>query len=101
MSNADNDVVIRRRDDDALPNLRKPELIAPEEIGAALAHAVQVSYGIDADEAVAEASRLFGYKKTGSNIQSSFKKVLNRLIMRGVLQDQGGQLSCKKSKERG
>ena len=93
------DMEIRQRDD-VLPSLRKPEMIAPEEIGAALIHGVKVSYGIDTDGAVTEASRLFGYKKTGANIQSCFKKALNDLIRRGVLHDQGGQLSYKDSTKR-
>ena len=87
----ENEVEIRRRDD-VPPNLRKPAMIAPEEIAAALLRAVQASYGINADDAVAEASQLFGYRRTGSDIRSSFKRVLNRLIAKGFLQKRGGQL---------
>ena len=89
----DEDEIVIRRRDDVPPNLRKPEMIAPEEIDAALLHAVQASYGIDADEAVAEASRLFGYRRTGPDIRLSFKRALKRLIVQGNLQERGGQLS--------
>ena len=67
-------------------------MIAPEEIGAALLHAVRASYGINANGAVAEASRLFGYKRTGPDIRSNFKKVLHRLIKVGVLEQRGEHL---------
>ena len=83
----------RRRDDLTLPGrLRKPEMIAPEEIGAALRHAVEVSHGIEADDAVAEASRLFGFKRVGRDIQTRFRATLRRLVAVGTLQERTGQL---------
>ena len=36
--------------------------------------------------------RLFGYKRTGPNTRSNFKKVLHRLIRDGVLEQQGEHL---------
>ena len=81
------------RIEDELPGrLRKPEMIAPEEIGAALQQAVQASHGIDADGAVTEASRLFGFKRVGREIQTRFKAVLRDLVTVGILQEGGGQL---------
>ena len=91
----DEDEIVIRRRDGVPPSLRKPDMIAPEEIGAALLHVVQASCGIDANEAVDESSRLFGYKRTGSDIRSSFKGALNRLIEQGVLQERDGYLSAK------
>ena len=85
----------RRRGEDELPGrLRKPEMIAPEEIGAALRHAVQASHGIDADGALAEASRLFGFKRVGSEIQATFDKVLDSLIRDGAIEKRGNLLHC-------
>ena len=83
----------RRRGEDGLPGrLRKPEMIAPEEIGAALRHAVQASHGIDADGALAEASRLFGFKRLGSEIQATFDKVLDGLVRDGAIEQRGNLL---------
>ena len=85
----------RRRGEDELPGrLRKPEMIAPEEIGAALRHAVQASHGIDADGALAEASRLFGFKRVGSEIQATFDRVLDGLIRDGAIEKRGNLLHC-------
>ena len=71
-------------------------MIAPEEIGAALQYAVRSSYGIDVNGAVTEASRLFGFKRVGKDIQTRFKVVLRDLVTAGVLQERGGQLHAAK-----
>ena len=51
---AHDEVQVRRRDGDIPPSLRNPQRIAPEEIGAALRHAVRASYGIEPADAVIE-----------------------------------------------
>jgi len=78
-------VEVRRRDGDIAPSLRNPDMIAPEEIGAALVHAVRVSYGIAPEAAVQEAVRLFGFKRAGQKIVRSFRRVLDGLVEDGVL----------------
>ena len=85
-------VEIRRRDSELPGRLRKPDMIAPEEIGAALQSAVHSSYGIDENGAVTEASRLFGFKRVGKEIQTRFQTVLRDLVAAGRVQDRGGQL---------
>ncbi len=82
----DHDTVeVRRRDGDIPPSLRKPDMIAPEEVGAALVHAVQVSYGIAPGDAVQEAVRLFGFKRAGRNIVERFRRVLDGLVRDGAV----------------
>ena len=89
----DHDTIdVRRRDGDIPPSLRKPGMIAPEEIGAALVHAVQVSYGIAPNDAVHEAVRLFGFKRAGRNIVEHFRSVLDGLVQDGSLVQDGGFL---------
>ena len=71
----------RRRGEDELPGrLRKPDMMAPEEISAALRHAVEASHGIDANGALTETSRLFGFKRVGPEIRATFAGVLDGLI---------------------
>ena len=82
-----------RRRDGHLPNrLRKPGMIAPEEIAVALRRAVLASFGIVADDAISEASRLFGFKRVGAEIQATFATVLERLVEHGELEQRGDQL---------
>ena len=89
------EVPVRRRDE-APVQLRKVDAIAPEEIGAALLHVVGISFGIEADEALVEASRLFGYKRAGSVIRTHFRSTLDSLLAQGVLRETGGHLFAKK-----
>ena len=85
----------RRRGEDELPGrLRKPEMIAPEEISAALRHAVEASHGIDADGVLTETSRLFGFERIGPEILATFAGVLDGLIRDSVIEKRGDLLHC-------
>ncbi len=86
------DVEVRRRDGELPGSLRKPDMIAPEEIGVALVHAVRVSYGIAPDAAVQEAVRLFGFKRAGRNIVDHFRRVLDGLVEGGAVVREGDLL---------
>ena len=90
-------VEVRRRDGDIPPSLRKPGMIAPEEIGTALVHAVRVSYGIAPNDAVQEAVRLFGFKRAGRNIVERFRSVLDGLARDGVVVREGDLLQLADS----
>ena len=83
---------IRRRDGDIPPSLRKPGMMAPDEVGAALVHAVRASYGITPDAAVQEAVRLFGFRRAGRNIVEHFRRVLVGLVDDGTLVRKGDLL---------
>lgn len=89
-------VEFRRRDGQLPARLRKPDMIAPEEIGAALQRAVLLSFGIDEDGAITEASRLFGFQRVGKDIRARFRAVLRDLVVSGVVQDRDGQLHVMK-----
>ena len=69
-------------------------MIAPEEISAALQHAVEASHGIDADGALSETSRLFGFKRVGPEIRATFARVLDGLIRDSVIEKRGDLLHC-------
>ena len=86
---------VRSRDGnlpDTAKALRKIEMIAPEEIAQALYHAVNDSFGIGDDEVIAEACRLFGFRRTGSKITSRITPIVDQLVKDGKLQRAGGLL---------
>ena len=89
-------VEFRRRDGELPGRLRKPDMIAPEEIGAALQRVVRSSFGIDENGAITEASRLFGFQRVGKEIRTTFQAVLRDLVTVGILQERGGQLHAAK-----
>ena len=75
---------VRRRDVKLPSGLQTAERIAPEEIQAALIAAMEASPNIEGDEAIQEASRLFGFKRTGRGIQAAFRAALNALTTTGA-----------------
>ena len=78
-------VEVRHRDGDLPASLRDPARIASEEIGTALMHVVRASYGIEPDDAVRGAVRLFGYRQAGRRIGERFRRVLEELVDDGKI----------------
>ncbi len=89
-------VEVRRRDGEIPGSLRRPEMIAPEEVGAALVHVVRASYGIGAEDAVVEAVRLFGFRRAGRSIVERFRGVLEDLVRDGGVVGEGGVLRLER-----
>ena len=85
-------VEIRRRDGDIPSSLRNPARIASEEIETALVHAIRVSYGISPADAVGEAIRLFGFRRSGPRIGRRFRQVLDELVAQGTILREGSLL---------
>ena len=86
---------VRSRDGmlpDTAKALRKIEMIAPEEIGHALCHAVNDSFGISEEDAISEACRLFGFQRTGPKITSRVQRIVNQLLRDGRLNRTGDLL---------
>ena len=85
-------VEVRRRDGEIPGSLRNPARIAPEEIAAALVHAVRASFGIEPNDAVQEAVRRFGFKRAWPKIVARFREVLDGLVAEGDLVREGALL---------
>ena len=72
-------VTVRDRSD--LPNAsRKLELIAPEEMEAAIKQVVSDAYGIERADLPREVCRLFGFKSATENMQRQVNKVVDGII---------------------
>lgn len=89
-------VVVRNRSDVQSETLRKPEMLPREEISIAILNTVKENFGGSSDEIVQAVSRLFGFKATSSQLKDVIKTVLEALISKGSLTDQGGILVVKK-----
>jgi len=81
----DTDEVTVRDRSSLPPAARKLDLVAPEEIEAAVLKVVEAAIGIDTDEAIIEVARLFGFARTSEAIHGSIAHVISRLIERGVV----------------
>ncbi|MCY4497464.1 MAG: DUF3320 domain-containing protein, partial [Rhodospirillaceae bacterium] len=83
---------VRSRDGklpDTAKALKKIDVIAPEEIGQALYHAVKDSFGISEDEAIKQACCLFGFERTGSTITDRIQGVVHQLLSARILERNG------------
>ena len=74
---------------DSANGIRSIGMIAPEEIGRALHHAVRDSFGITEAGAVREACRLLGFERTGANITRRMRKIVGKMVAAGMLRRSG------------
>lgn len=82
------------RDRSALPAAsRKIELIAPEEVKAAIKTIVDGSFGINEDELTPAVARLFGFGRTSDDITVGIKKQLKAMIKQAELVIQDGHIT--------
>ena len=81
------------RDRSELPNAsRKLELIAPEEIQAAIKQLVADTLGIEQDDLSREVCKLFGFKTASANMRQHVNRIINWMIKHGHLKEKGGSL---------
>lgn len=81
------------RDRSGLPEVsRKMELIAPEEIGAAVELVVERSYGIGREQLPDGVRRLFGFQRTTESMRTLVGAAVERAIGEGRIVEQGGHL---------
>jgi hypothetical protein len=67
-------------------------MLPPEELGVCLLWALEHHVGLSVEEAVVEALRLLGFKRTGSGIRDAFDKPLRGLLADGRLVLRGESL---------
>ena len=72
-------------------NLRKPELIAPEEIRAAVIRVVTDSIGTNVSETIASAAKQLGISN-GQSTQAIFAKEIEFLESEFTVEDRDGRL---------
>ncbi len=81
------------RDRSELPNpSRKLELIAPEEIKAAIKQAISDAFGIERDDLAREVCKLFGFKSSSGDMRQGVEKVVEELIEEEQLIRKGDSL---------
>ena len=88
--NADEtDVPIRRRDKPGLPaGLRKPDMLADEELQPAILHVLRQTKDIDSADAIKQTASLFGFSRAGEKWTTRLKTVVERMVTTG-------QVTCK------
>ena len=74
---------------------KKIELVAPEEIDAALLESVRLGYSLSVDDAVSSAMGLLGFGRATQKIASTAEGRLDRLIAAGALDRVGNVVTSQ------
>lgn len=88
-------VPIRNREGVRSASLRKPDLLPPQELRAAIESVTAAHYGASVGEIVQTVSRLFGFKATSSALRQRIIEQVDRLLSSGGLIDADGILRAK------
>lgn len=85
-------VLVRNREAVNSVSLRKPEMLPPSEIRAAILALVDASHGVAAAEIPAAVARMLGYKATGAQLRVLIQGVRETLLREGRLREAHGFL---------
>lgn len=77
--------VIRDRASVASSTLRRPDMLGPAEIRAALLHIARSNFSVGVDEIITHAGRLFGFRAISARLRSVLEREVGRLLDAGVL----------------
>jgi hypothetical protein len=73
-------VNVRSRGDVESNTLRKPEILPPEEVMAAIVQLVEENYGAERDQLVQAVARLFGFAATSAQLREVVERALTDLL---------------------
>ncbi|WP_244422349.1 DUF3320 domain-containing protein [Bradyrhizobium sp. ORS 285] len=82
-------IVVRNREDVQSTTLRKPEMLPPEEIKAAIMQVVEQNFGAEEDQLIQAVARLFGFGTTSAALREAVQSSLKDLLDEGSLRREG------------
>ncbi|WP_292593027.1 AAA domain-containing protein, partial [Mesotoga sp. UBA5825] len=77
-------------------DMRKPEHIPPVEIQEAIKLCLKHAFTMDREDLKTDVARLFGFKRTGTNISNIINNEISLLIRNHEIQIQDGKVSIRK-----
>lgn len=92
LSIPDAPVRVRRRDSVSSPTLKKPEMLPPAEIRAAVLALVKGNLGAMPHEIPSVVARIFGFKATSAQLRSVIEFHTAALVREGILCNESGTL---------
>lgn len=85
-------ITVRDRSQAASATLRKPEMLPPAEIEAAILRIVDENFGAGRDELIHALSRTFGYAATSAQLRARLNEEIDRLLATRALAEKDGLL---------
>lgn len=86
-------IIVRNREDVQSQSLRKPEMLPPDEIKAAIMQVVAQNYGAEEDQLIQAVARLFGFGSTSAQLREVLQGSLQDLLTAGHLRREGELLT--------
>jgi very-short-patch-repair endonuclease len=86
-------VKVRDRSQATSPSLRRPEMLPPLELRAAILAVVEQNLGADREEAVTSVSRAVGFRATSAQLRVIIEEQIRLLVHSGELIEIEGRLS--------
>lgn len=77
--------VLRNRQGVQSAGIRKPEMIASQEIAAGIRQIIKNNLGATDDELVITVSRMLGFKSTSSTLRKVISDIIEKLVQNGTL----------------
>ncbi|GLS36331.1 hypothetical protein GCM10010869_19200 [Mesorhizobium tianshanense] len=85
-------ISLRDRSQVLSPGLRKPEMIAQEEIAEGAIEVVTSNLGATEEEIAMRVARMLGFKATSAQLRSVISAAVSDLVVKGMLRSQNGLL---------
>ncbi|WP_145537123.1 DUF3320 domain-containing protein [Yersinia alsatica] len=85
LSNPSSSPILRNRQSVRSTGIRKPEMIAPQEIASGIRQIIKNNLGATDDELVITVSRMLGFKSTSSTLRKVITDVIEALMLDGTL----------------
>lgn len=92
MSRGLTDVPLRNRGEVDCGTLRRPEMIPPQEIRNAILAIVRAHLGVESEDAIAEASRLLGFRQTSGQLFTALANVIDEIANQQLVERRGSKL---------
>jgi very-short-patch-repair endonuclease len=83
-------LVVRNRENVQSANLRKPDLLPPEEIRAAILALIDTHHGAGGEQIPVAVARIFGFKSTSGPLREVIAAQTDKLRRQGVIEEADG-----------
>lgn len=86
------ETVVRSRADVNSPGLRKPEMVPPAEIRAAVLNVVRTHFGASIEETVTATARMLGFRTTSQSLREVIEGQVGELLASATLSERSAML---------
>lgn len=92
-------VTVRDREDVSSWSLRKPEMLPPPEIRAAILALIDAHHGATGEEIPVAVARMMGFKSTGSQLREIIETQISKLVQEGSIAESDGMFKRSENPE--